>query len=188
MTNPIDKVFGSRELIEYVEEIKEEVLNKYNELIDEINEEHSEDDTWIELENKYDYNELDTVGLNWMHDIDSDFFYDLGFTDVEDLENLINFYDELSNYGDFKYGETIIRDDYWVEYCEQLCEEIGDIPEDLPRYIANHIDWKGVAEEIAMDYTYVTYDGEDYYIRIHCRTAFGSSRIARARIYKIWME
>src|SRR5574343_528083 len=153
MRNPIDKVFDSRELIEYVEEIKEAVLNKYNEIVDEFNNDHSEDDTWNELDNKYDYDELDTVGLNWIHDIDSDFFLDLGFTDVEDLENLINFYDELSQYGDFKYGETIIREDYLAEYCEELCKDIGEIPKDLPWYIANHIDWDGVAKEIAMDYT-----------------------------------
>jgi len=165
MTNPIDKVFDSRDFKEYVEEIKDAVLNKYNELIDEINNEHVGEDDWADLDSVQDYDELDTVQLNWIHEIDPAFLPPLGYTDVEDLESLICFYDELSQYGDFKYGETIIREDYWVEYCEELCKEVDGIPKDLPWYIANHIDWEGVAKEIAMDYTYVTYDGEDYYIR-----------------------
>lgn len=165
MTNPIDKVFDSRDLKEYVENIQEEILDKYNELIDEINNEHVGEDDWIDLDNAYDYNELDTVKLNWIDEIDLDFFSSIGFTDVEDIENLLNFYNELSQYGDFKYGETIIREDYWVEYCEEFCKDIGDIPKNLPWYIANHIDWEGVAKEIAYDYTYVSYNGEDYYIR-----------------------
>lgn len=45
------------------------------------------------------------------------------------------------------------------EFTQQLLEDCGDIPENLPAYI--HIDWEGTARDIMMDY------GEDngYYFR-----------------------
>jgi hypothetical protein len=66
---------------------------------------------------------------------------------------------------DWKYGETLIRESYWEAYCQELCKDIGDIPQNLPWYIENHIDWGGVAREISMDYTDVDFDGVTYKIR-----------------------
>ena len=41
------------------------------------------------------------------------------------------------------------RDD--EEFAQQLLEDTGDLPSDLPRYI--HIDWEWTAREIMMDYS-----------------------------------
>ena len=73
--------------------------------------------------------------------------------------------EEASASPDWQYGETLIRESYFEEYCKDLCEDIGDIPKDLPWYIANHIDWEGVSHEIKMDYITVDFDGVDYLIR-----------------------
>lgn len=37
------------------------------------------------------------------------------------------------------YPVTLIRDSYFVDYVQELLEDCGDIPTNLPHYI--HIDW-----------------------------------------------
>jgi len=83
----------------------------------------------------------------------------------EELTILKNLAEAGSASPDWEYGESLIRDSYFAEYAEELCNDIGDIPEKLPWYIANHIDWYGVANELQADYTEVSYDGTSYWIR-----------------------
>lgn len=64
---------------------------------------------------------------------------------------------------EWRHGETLIREDYWVEYVQELCKDIGDIPKDIPHYIV--IDWEKTADNIAVDYSTIDYDGVSYYIR-----------------------
>ena len=66
---------------------------------------------------------------------------------------------------DWNYGATLIHEDYFTEYAEELCREIGDIPNDLPDYIACNIDWDGVAQDLKVDYTEVDFDGQTYLVR-----------------------
>ena len=64
---------------------------------------------------------------------------------------------------DWQYGEQLIRRSYWVDYVEQLIKDCGDIPENVPSYIA--IDWEETAERIEVDYMSVDFDGVEYLIR-----------------------
>ena len=57
----------------------------------------------------------------------------------------------------------LIRDSYFTEYCQQLLEDIGDLPKDLPHYI--EIDWEATARNIRMDYTSVEFGDVTYWIR-----------------------
>ena len=41
--------------------------------------------------------------------------------------------------------------------------DIGDLPKNIPRYI--EIDWDKTADNLKQDYTSVTFDGADYYVR-----------------------
>ena len=66
---------------------------------------------------------------------------------------------------EWEYGEVLISENYFTEYCKELCEDIGDVPKDLPWYIESNIDWDGVARDIKIDYTAVDFDGEAYFIR-----------------------
>ena len=45
------------------------------------------------------------------------------------------------------------------EFVQELVEDCGDIPKDLPFYI--HIDWEGTARDIMMDYFTI----ENHYFR-----------------------
>ena len=61
------------------------------------------------------------------------------------------------------YPVTIIRDSYFVDYCQELCADIGDIPRDMPAYLV--IDWEATARNIQQDYTSVEFDGVTYWVR-----------------------
>jgi len=89
------------------------------------------------------------------------------FEDPEDETNykaLKALADEASDLSsDWTYGETLVRYSYWVEYVQELLEDTGDLPKDLPHYV--EIDWKATARNIAVDYETVSFDGVEYYIR-----------------------
>ena len=83
--------------------------------------------------------------------------------DEEELDALIALREQCEDYGDWSYGATLVAWSYWEEYVSQLCEDIGDLPRNMPDYIV--IDWQATADNIAQDYTEVDFDGESYYIR-----------------------
>lgn len=61
------------------------------------------------------------------------------------------------------YPLTLIRDSYFVDYCEELVSDIGDLPREIPPYIA--IDWEKTADNLRIDYSFVEYDGVEYLYR-----------------------
>ena len=93
-------------------------------------------------------------------------FEELDDDEKEELEALRKLAKDGENYApDWFHGAGLIHEDYFTEYCEELCKDIGDIPQELPWYITNHIDWDGVADEIKADYTEVDFDGATYFVR-----------------------
>ena len=72
---------------------------------------------------------------------------------------------EASDYAaDWQYGEALIRDSYFVEYAQELAEDIGAINSYFG-WPNNCIDWEQAARELRMDYTSVDFDGVTYWIR-----------------------
>jgi hypothetical protein len=72
--------------------------------------------------------------------------------------------DEAEGYAeDWQHGATLIRDSYWVDYCREMIADIGDLPREMPAYIA--IDWEKTADNLKPDYTSVEFDGQTYWIR-----------------------
>lgn len=71
--------------------------------------------------------------------------------------------DELESYGD-NYGPTLIADSYFVEYAQQLADDIGAL-DDEPKWPHSCIDWAKAADELKSDYTMVTILGRDYWMR-----------------------
>jgi hypothetical protein len=81
-----------------------------------------------------------------------------------ELAALESLAEEAEGYADdWKYGAALIRESYWVEYVQELLEDIGDLPKDLPHYI--EIDWEKTARNIQVDYTSVDFDGVTYWVR-----------------------
>ena len=76
---------------------------------------------------------------------------------------------ELKGYGgdeDWRgdwYPSQLIDDCYFTEYTIQLLEDCGDLPRNLPDYIA--VDWERTARNIRVDYSAVEVDGRTYWYR-----------------------
>lgn len=87
------------------------------------------------------------------------------FDDMDELVSLRKLLDEWSDNSEWQYGAFFVRDSYWTDYCEELVKDIGDIPDNLPGYIENNIDWDGVAEDLQADYSDYDFDGVTYWCR-----------------------
>lgn len=62
-------------------------------------------------------------------------------------------------------GEALIADHYFEEYAEQLAEDIGAIGSSNLAWPLNYIDWPAAAKALRQDYTEVTWDGSDWWVR-----------------------
>jgi len=89
--------------------------------------------------------------------------------DQDEFTAVSELLDELKGNGDDEewkgdwYPVTLIRDDYFQEYAEELVKDIGDMPATIPHYIV--IDWEATAHNIQQDYKSVDYDGVTYWYR-----------------------
>ena len=60
---------------------------------------------------------------------------------------------------------SLLIDDLYInEYVEESCLSSGEVPDELPWYIKDSIDWEQVALYVSMDYTEIEFDGTTYYI------------------------
>lgn len=121
-----------------------------------------------EIDNSMDYidsrdileriEELEGMKENWGEEWEES-------SESDELKNLLGIRDECQGYGDWKYGETLIRRSEWVEYCQEFCIDVGYVSSELPSLIENNIDWKGVADDLEDDYMTVDFDGVEYLMR-----------------------
>lgn len=90
------------------------------------------------------------------------------FADAEEkieYDMLKNIEEDVSGYAeDWEYGTTFISDRYFQDYAQEFAEDIGAIDRDAA-WPLQHIDWEAAADELKMDYTSVTIQGEDYWYR-----------------------
>ena len=83
----------------------------------------------------------------------------------EELKNLKELEEQAKSSADWKYGETLIREDEFTNYAEEFAKDIGATQNDSNDWPNRHIDWEAAAEELKMDYMEVEFDGEIYLIR-----------------------
>jgi hypothetical protein len=153
-TDPIDnseQTIDSRDIIARIEELQEYI----EECKTEFEESHTE---WETKEPEDD----EGAHTEWLASEPKEDDYS---DEQEELDKLLTIQEEC-NYGDWEYGVTLVNESYWEDYCQELCEDIGDFPKDLPSYISCHIDWEGVSRDMVQDYTTVNFDGVDFYVRL----------------------
>jgi hypothetical protein len=83
----------------------------------------------------------------------------------EELEMLTAFVDEWADeIPDWKHGCEMIADYYFVEYAQQLAEDMGAIDREAA-WPACHIDWEAAADSLRMDYFSVEFGNTTYWVR-----------------------
>jgi hypothetical protein len=140
-----DDIIDVREIIARVEELREER--------DDVNQEFEDakgsqsaalieaaEDVLVTYLNSDNHNELTT------------------------LESLLS--DLCGNAGDEQwegdwYPVTLIHENYFESYMDDMLEDIGDIPKDLPSYLTITVDY----DALKQDYQECEFDGQTYYYR-----------------------
>lgn len=108
--------------------------------------------------------ELAAAGIDWeADDIDWEGF---GEQDREHYAAIIDLFREIAGYaGDRpEDGIQLIADGVFVDYAQELADDIGAIDRDAGWPTA-YIDWEAAARALQMDYTPVVFDGTDYWYR-----------------------
>ena len=80
---------------------------------------------------------------------------------LRELEELQSLQDEIGS--EWKHGVQLIPEEDFEAYCQELCEDIGDIPKDMPSYIV--IDWEATCNNLRQDYSETEFRGETYLYR-----------------------
>ena len=94
---------------------------------------------------------------------------EVGTDERDELQGLCLLLGGLQGYGGDEqwrgdwYPGSLIRDSYFVEAMQELCEDIGDMPKGFPHYMV--IDWKATADNLRADYSSVEFDGVTYWYR-----------------------
>ena len=149
------KIIDTRDLHDRLEELKDkqdEIQNKK----DEIKEAEDIPYKVISPEAAKEYEEELEDLVKELEELESDFDAD----EREELNELENMESEIP---EWRHGETLIPENYWIEYCEELCKDIGYISDDFPWWI--EIDWSATAENIKADYSEIEYQGTTYLYR-----------------------
>lgn len=85
--------------------------------------------------------------------------------EMEELAALKALAEEAEGYSsDWTYGVTLIRDSYFETYARDYANDVGAINNEIG-WPANCIDWKEAAAQLQMDFTSVSFDGVDYWVR-----------------------
>jgi hypothetical protein len=139
-----DDIIDSRDVIKRIEELESDLESQHD------------DDKEAGLTNVTDFDE-------WLGDTaeNDDHLYQ---DEARELLSLRALAEQCEGYGDWRHGETLIRDSYFQTYAEQFADDIGAIDRNA-NWPISCIDWKKAAEELQMDYTSVEFDGVTYWMR-----------------------
>lgn len=78
----------------------------------------------------------------------------------EEASDIFELRDDCNAYS---RGDTLINEDYWVDYVQQMAEDMDGV--NTSNWPYNHIDWEEAAEALRVDYTTITWRGQNFYVR-----------------------
>jgi len=158
ITNTED-IIDSRDVIARIEELRGE----FEALRDAVTEAEDEESTEDARDALAEW--LGVDALNLPADVSE--MEPKGYASSDESTELVNLEalaSEAEGSGDWHHGETLIRDSYFEDYARELAEDCCDMPKDA-RWPMCHIDWPAAADALKADYTSVSFDGVDYWIR-----------------------
>ena len=136
-------ILDTRDLAEKREELQTNLVNSFNDYFE------TEIGNFDELIKHIDNSDNEDVE-EWRDDKVYDFEH---IDEINELE------DEIT---EFPFGETLIHEDDFTEYCKDMVE---DYLYNVPDFIKDNINWDGVASDLEVDYSSVTYQGESFLVR-----------------------
>lgn len=160
ITNTQD-IIDSRDIIERIDELQDE----NDSLVEAYRDAEDDQERSDALDALYNFGYcIHADGLVEAIQDNDDLSYWMESDEAGELRILLKVQEHAEGYApDWKYGEALISKDYFTDYCQQLCEDLGYISKDFPGFI--EIDWEATAENIKMDYSEIDFDGESYFIR-----------------------
>lgn len=140
-------VMDSRDIIERLDELRTELVDAHESESDANEPDHFDD--WLAAMAANDEGTLQDA--------------------AQELIALQKFADQLEGYGDWEHGETVIREDYFTKYTEEL---IDDCYPDAAKAASSEwpfrhmsLDIEAAADELKSDYTEADFDGVTYLMR-----------------------
>lgn len=138
-----DDVIDSRDVIERIEELGEELADKLNAVTktDDWNSENISEGNYQFMVNSLPESDKDDIEEYWM---------------------LVALAEECEQYSsDWIHGETLIRYSYFEDYMDEMIEDCYELPKDLPYWMSIKLDY----EALKQDYNEVEFGDVTYYIR-----------------------
>ena len=86
---------------------------------------------------------------------------------IDGLDRIVEIEELIEEVGrdNFEMGVAFVRENYWLQYCEDLAYDLGYVLDDN-NPLHYHIDWQGWADALAMDYDQTKFNGYNYYWRV----------------------
>ena len=139
-----------------LESLNDELYDLQNELYDIENEED-----YTDKQNDID-NKLEEIADKENEIQECEFEYSRYAEELEELEALK---EEISNNSDegFEYGIQLIHENHIDDYLDELLEDCGYLPKDLPHWI--QIDWQATYDNMKEDYNEIELNGNAFYVR-----------------------
>lgn len=145
----------TRELLEDLENLQEQILDGFNETFET---ELTEFDEIEEHTSKF-------LGMS-ISDEDFEEFEAYWADEYNSIREITELREDIDGYAgdDFEDGIQLILEEDFEEYCEDLVEDCYDLKE-VPQFIKDNIDWEGVANDLRDDYSEVEFRGDNYLYR-----------------------
>ena len=153
--------------IDNIESMKNDYESDLESLNNELN--YLEDELY-DIENGEDYTDKENNIDNKLEEIadkeneiqECEFEYNRYSEELEELEALKEEISDNSDEG-FEYGIQLIHENYIDDYLDELLEDCGYIPKDMPSWIK--IDWQATYDNMKEDYNEIELNGNTFYIR-----------------------
>ena len=164
-----DNVIDSRDIIERIDEL----TGDFQALVDDIEAAETDEEremafsalsAWL-IGHTNIVPDLRTTGEIAFYDVSEWAESD----DAHELKALLALADEAECSPDWSYGETLIHEDYFTDYTEEMINDCYELPKEFNsgawpwRHMT--LDYEAAADEAKQDYMEVNFDGETYYIR-----------------------
>ena len=137
----------TRDLAEKRDELKEFLVDDFNLTFEK------EIEDFDELTEIVDNSEDEDI-QEWKEDNSDDFDH---IEEIDYIEDTVS---------EFSFGETLIPNYDFTEYCKDMAKDCYDLG-NVPGFIRDNINWDGVASDLEVDYSSVTYQGVSYLVRAY---------------------